>query len=179
MPVTSNGLERAISSRVFVAFCVAIVRVETYVAASPEVCFDMARDIGLHERTCLNTREKAVAGRMQGLIELDETVTFEATHLCVRQRLTSKIVEFERPRRFVDEMQRGAFKRMRHLHLFEPEDGGTRMVDVLDFQSPLGPIGWLVDTLFLAGYMRRFVKRRNAELKREIERSATVRGNAS
>src|SRR5688572_22302705 len=126
---------------------VAVVRVETFVAASPEVCFDASRDIGLHERTAAGA-EKAVAGVMEGLIGPGETVTFEARHFLVKQRLTSKIVEFDRPNSFTDEMQKGAFKRLRHVHEFRPVRGGTQLVDTLDFASPFGPVGWLAD-LFL------------------------------
>jgi ligand-binding SRPBCC domain-containing protein len=149
------------------------IEVETFIRAPAELCFDMARDIGLHEKTCLNTQEKAVDGVTSGCIELGQTVTFEAKHLAIRQRLTSKIVEFERPHKFVDEMQKGAFNRMRHEHLFKQENGGTRMIDILDFASPLGPLGALVDWVFLSGYMCRFLIGRNERLKELIEAAAS------
>ena len=107
-------------------------------------------------------------GITKGLIGPDESVTFEARHFGIKQRLTSKIVGFDRPNSFTDEMQRGAFKRLRHVHEFRPVPGGTLMVDTLDFASPLGPLGWLAD-LFLRGYMARFVRRRNQALKAIIE----------
>ena len=146
-----------------------VVRVETYVGAPPEACFEAARDITVHEQTCDGSGERAVAGRTSGPISLGETVTFEARHFGIRQRLTSKIVEFDPPRLFVDEMQEGAFKRMRHVHEFHPDGSGTRMVDVLEFESRLGPLGWIVDRLVLKGYMRRFVEKRNRALKGYIE----------
>lgn len=148
---------------------VAIVRLETIIRAPAEVCFDAARDITLHEQTAGHTGERAVAGVTSGLISLGETVTFEGRHFGISQRLTSKIVEFDPPHRFVDEMQEGAFKRMRHIHEFREVEGATLMVDTLDFASPLGPIGWIVDLIFLRSYMRGFVAKRNAELKRLIE----------
>ena len=149
-----------------------IVRVETFVAAPAEKCFDAARDIGLHERTAAGA-EKAVAGVMKGLIGPGETVTFEARHFLVKQRLTSKIVQFDRPNSFTDEMQEGAFKRLRHIHKFRPAPGGTLMVDTLDFASPFGPIGWLAD-LVLRPYLTRFVAKRNRALKAFIESGEVV-----
>ena len=66
-------------------------------------------------------------------------------------------------------MQQGAFKRLRHVHEFQPVEAGTMLVDTLDFQSPLGPIGWAMDTLFLKHYLRRFILSRNLALKKLIE----------
>lgn len=146
-----------------------LVRVETFIEAPREVCFDLARDIDVHQQTTQGTSERAVAGVTSGKMELGDSVTFEAKHFGVRQRLTSEIVRFERPSIFVDQMTKGAFKRMAHEHRFEAEGTSTRMVDVLDFESPLGPLGWLVDTLVLKRYMARFLADRGQALKRIAE----------
>jgi ligand-binding SRPBCC domain-containing protein len=70
---------------------------------------------------------------------------------------------------FVDEMLRGAFKRWHHTHLFEQQADGTLMIDEVDYASPLGPLGRLVDLLYLENYMRRFLLRRNAHIKMVAE----------
>jgi ligand-binding SRPBCC domain-containing protein len=145
------------------------IHLETYINAPREVCFDLARNIDAHCNSTGSTSERAVAGRTSGLIELGETVTFEATHFGVRQRLTSKITQFERPDSFADEMQRGAFKSLRHLHGFEEYDGGTLMRDTFVWTSPLGILGNIADSLVLKRYLRRFLITRNAELKRMAE----------
>ena len=87
--------------------------------------------------------------------------------------LTSAITAYERPRFFRDEMTAGAFRSFAHDHRFEWRDGRTVMTDVVAFRSPAGPIGWLFDRLFLAGYLRRLLAGRAAAIKREAE--ATVR----
>ncbi len=149
-----------------------VVRTSVVIDAPIERCFDLARDIDVHTSTVWkHTKERAVAGRTSGKIELGETVTFEATHLGVRQRLTSEIVEFDPPVRFVDRMVRGAFKRMRHEHDFERLDAArTRMTDTLTFEAPLGPLGWIAERLVLRRYMLKFLVDRNAEVKRIAER---------
>ena len=43
------------------------------------------------------------------------------------------------------------------------------MLDTFTFASPLGPLGAIVDRLFLTGYMRRFLLARAGELKRMAE----------
>lgn len=147
-----------------------VVTIETFVAAPIEKCFDLARDIDIHTQTVWkHTKEKAVAGITSGMINNGETVTFEATHFGVRQRLTSKITEYNRPFLFVDEMQKGAFKRLKHIHEFIEVEGGTILKDTLDFATPLGPFGWIADQFVLKYYMKRFIMDRNDELKKIAE----------
>jgi ligand-binding SRPBCC domain-containing protein len=75
----------------------------------------------------------------------------------------------ERPRVFVDEMQRGAFKSMTHTHEFEEIGGMTRMTDTLHFEAPLGLLGRLAERVVLEDYMRKFLIDRNRELKMMAE----------
>jgi len=144
-------------------------RIVTEIAAPIELCFDLSRDIDFHSTSLEHTGERAVAGRTSGLIELGESVTWEARHLGVKQRLTSKITAFDRPTYFRDEMTRGAFKSFAHDHRFESRNGITIMTDDVDFRSPFGPIGWLVDLLFMTGYLRRLIAGRARAIKREAE----------
>lgn len=149
-----------------------VIVLRTRVGAPPSRCFDLARDVDLHQRSTAASRERAVAGVTSGLLGPGDEVTWEATHFGVRQRLSSRITEFDPPRRFVDEMVRGAFRRFRHEHQFLPTQVGTEMIDVFDYTSPLGPLGSLADLLFLRRYMTRLLRDRNAYLKREAESAA-------
>lgn len=143
-----------------------LIQLETYVAAPVERCFDLNLNVQMHEAA---GHGRAVAGVTQGQLQLGDTVTWEAVHFGVRQRLTSKIVACERPRMFVDEMQRGAFARWRHTHHFVESDGGTNIFDEVDYASPLGLLGKIADALFLESYMTRFLVRHNAQFKRIAE----------
>ena len=148
--------------------------VKTSLQAAPERCFDLARDIGLHCETASRTQERAVAGVTSGLIGLKETVTFEGVHFGIRQRFTAKVTEFDPPRRFVDEMTRGAFRAMKHIHEFAPQENGTCMTDTLIWTSPLGILGRIADTLFVERHLRNFLLERNAELKRTAETLSVI-----
>jgi ligand-binding SRPBCC domain-containing protein len=156
--------------RKFIIPFMPVIRIVTTIAAPIERCFDLARDIDFHVRTQSASGERAIAGRTSGLIEMNETVTWEARHLGVRQRFTSKITAFDRPGHFRDEMQAGAFRSFAHDHRFEKRGGETIMIDELAFRSPLGPLGWLVDRLFMTGYLRRLLQDRCEAIKREAER---------
>ncbi len=144
--------------------------ITTRINAPRERVFDLARSIDAHMASTSASGERAVDGRTTGLIGPGETVTWEARHLGVRQRLTVRITQFERPCLFTDEMTAGAFRRMRHTHRFEMiDERHTLMGDELNFQAPLGLLGRLAETLFLTRYMRRFLIERNRVLKELAE----------
>ena len=147
----------------------ATFQIVTPIAAPIEVCFDLARDIHFHIRSLEGTGERAVAGRTSGLIGLGESVTWEARHLGVRQRFTAEVTALDRPAYFRDVMTAGAFRSFTHDHRFETRDGGTVMTDEIEFRSPLRPLGWLVDYLFMAGYLRRLLDGRCQAIKLEAE----------
>jgi len=146
------------------------ITLQTGIQAPVERVFDLARSIDAHTESAGATGEKAVAGRMSGLIELHDRVTWEARHFGISQRLTVEVTRLERPTVFEDEMVQGAFATMHHRHFFEStRDGNTRMTDAFSFSAPYGWIGRLVEALFLEKYMRRFLIRRNRILKELAE----------
>ncbi len=154
------------------------ITLKTQVKAHPKLVFDLSRSIDLHKISTSKTKEEAIAGRTSGLIELDETVTWRATHLGIRQKLTSKITEYDFPHSFADEMVKGAFKRFKHSHTFEETHEGTIVTDIFDYDSPFGLLGKIVDALFLERYMTRFLEERNNVIKQfaESERWKEVPG---
>ena len=141
----------------------------TFINAPIERCFDISRSIDVHMHTTKRTGEKAVSGKMSGLIEKGEVVTWEAVHFGIRQRLTSRIVDMQRPSYFSDEMVEGAFKSMFHEHRFESKDGGTLMTDDFSYETPYGVFGKLFDVVVLKNYMLGFIKERNAAIKHMAE----------
>ena len=145
------------------------IHLTTNIKAPIQVVFDLARSIDFHQKSASRTREKAVAGRTSGLIELGETVTWEAVHFGVKQQLTTKITAMNAPHSFTDEMVKGVFKSIKHEHLFTEVNGVTTMVDHFHFESPFGIFGKLFNAVILKNYMKRFLEIRNAAIKREAE----------
>lgn len=144
---------------------------ETQINAPAEICFDLMRDIRIHAQTTAQTNEKTVAGVTDGMISVGQTVTFEGTHFGIRQRLTVKVVEFDRPRLFVDEMTEGSFKTFKHTHEFFPQNRRTLMRDTLTWTSPFGVLGKIVDKLLLERHLIDLVSTRNSRLKEIAESS--------
>jgi ligand-binding SRPBCC domain-containing protein len=70
-----------------------------------------------------------------------------------RQRWLAKIVEFEPQHHFCDEQISGPFCYWRHCHYLCPEDWdgrtGTRIVDEIKYSMGYGPLGKLIDRLFI------------------------------
>lgn len=141
------------------------IKLTTAINAPIGRCFDLSRSVDLHMISTAHTNEKAIAGVTKGLMNKGDTVTWQATHLGVRQKLTVTITAMEYPRYFRDEMVKGAFKSMGHNHYFEEQNGQTIMTDVFVFESPFGFIGSIFNTVFLRGYMERFLVERNRVIK--------------
>ncbi|OCT15817.1 cell division protein [Paenibacillus pectinilyticus] len=146
-----------------------IIESELYINAPIEVCFDLARSIDIHAKSTSQTKERAIGGVTSGLIELGQSVTWEAIHFGIKQQLTAQITEMDFPHRFVDEQIRGAFKRFRHTHEFIEVNGGTLMIDIFEYDAPFGIMGKLASALFLKSYMERFLMKRNIYIKKVAE----------
>jgi ligand-binding SRPBCC domain-containing protein len=141
------------------------IRLETYIDASPERCFDLSLSIDVHSHSVAHTHERPVAGVTSGVMQLGDTVTWEAVHFGIKQQLTSKITAYERPYRFTDEMIRGAFQEITHVHEFVPQPPGTLMIDLFMFRAPLGILGRLAEMVALTRYMKGLLLTRNRYLK--------------
>ena len=141
------------------------LKLQTVINAPIAVVFDLSRSVDLHKISTAHTNEQAVAGKTEGLMDLNDSVTWQARHLGITQRLSSKITEFNRPYFFADEMVQGAFKSFRHEHIFTEENGQMVMTDIFDYTSPFGMLGRLADNLFLSRYMHKLLAERNRIIK--------------
>ncbi len=141
------------------------IELQTKINAEKWIVFNLSRSIELHKVSTEHTNEKAIAGKTEGLIELNESVTWKAKHFGIYQKLTSKVTALEFPNYFVDEMVNGAFKKFRHEHHFTDSDNTVVMRDVFDYESPLGYLGKLADFFFLKNYMIKLLQKRNLIIK--------------
>ena len=146
-----------------------VIHLTTFISAPVTRVFDLSRSINLHKISTSHTNEKAIAGVLNGLINLNETVTWQAKHLFKIRQFTSKIVAMQKPDFFVDEMINGDFKSFRHEHHFKNAANGTIMIDMLQFESPYGIIGKFVSKFFLKNYLQTLLQKRNAVLKEYAE----------
>ncbi|HUP71716.1 MAG TPA: SRPBCC family protein [Acidimicrobiales bacterium] len=120
----------------------------TQVRAPADVVFDLALDVAVHLQSQERSRERAVGGVTSGTIGLGEQVTWRAVHFGI------------------------PFRRFHHEHCFEQDEGETTMIDRIDFDAPLGPVGRVVEGIVLAGLLRKLIEQRGAFLKRVAENRA-------
>ena len=147
----------------------ASIHLTTFIAAPVDRVFDLSRSINLHKISTAATNEQAIGGVMNGLINENETVTWEAKHLFKKRQFTSRIATMQKPLLFIDEMTKGDFKSFRHEHHFKAVINGTIMIDQVDFESPYGVIGKWVNNLFLKNYVEKILVTRNNVIKEYAE----------
>lgn len=147
-----------------------LIELETKIAAPLERCFLLSLSIDLNMAVTAPTRVRAIAGTTHGIIGPNQTVTWRGRHFGLVLDHTSLIDRYDPPRYFRDVMVKGHFRTFEHEHFFEPApDGGTIMRDHLTLEAPFGPFGWLAERLILRDYLTRFLRQRDAVIKRVAE----------
>lgn len=141
------------------------IHLTTFINAPVQRVFDLSRSINLHKISQERTGEVAVAGTTSGLINLNETVTWQAKHLGKKRLLKIKISALDSPATFTDEMIEGDFKYMKHEHHFKQVENGTIMIDLFYFETPYGMIGKILNRVYLTRYLRRLLEQRNRVIK--------------
>lgn len=146
-----------------------LILLTTEIDAPAERCFDLSLSVDIHVESTKSTGEKAIAGVTSGPMKFGDTVTWRAKHFGITQDLTSHISYYDRPKKFVSEMIKGAFRRLYHEHIFEEKNGKTIMTDRFDFDVSLGLPGRLVAEAIVKPYMAKFLRERNLVIKRIAE----------
>jgi uncharacterized protein (TIGR01777 family) len=83
--------------------------------------------------------------------------------------------DFVTDRQFVDVMVSGPFRSWHHTHRFEPDNGGSRLIDDIKYELPLNlPLGGLVRKK-----LQRMFTYRHRQTARDLERIAAYPGPSS
>ncbi|MGY1550621.1 SRPBCC family protein [Microbacterium sp. A588] len=142
---------------------------ERVIRAAPADVFAASLDPALHVESMARYGETMVAGPAGGVFTEGSTVTWRARHFGVPFHLSTVVFDIDEPHRFCDRQTKGPFRDFHHEHVFQEHPDGTLMRDTVTFRSPFGPIGALVDRLFLREYMRRLIDERNDALATALE----------
>lgn len=145
------------------------IHLTTFIAAPAERVFDLSRNISLHKLSMQHTGEEAISGVTSGLIKKDEIVTWKAKHLFKMRYFTSKITEMIPFEKFTDKMIKGDFLSYEHEHFFKPVGNGTIVIDIINYETPYGFLGNLVNQLYLNTYLEKLIMTRNELIKRYAE----------
>jgi ligand-binding SRPBCC domain-containing protein len=144
------------------------IHLTTFIEAPLERVFDLSRSIALHKYSMRDHQEQVIGGTMQGLMNMNDSVTWKAKHLFKERTLEVRITQMHRPEFFVDEQVKGDFRSLKHEHYFKSIENGTIMIDQFRYEVK----GWmarLVNQLYLEKYMTRLLEKRNAAIKLAAE----------
>jgi len=83
-------------------------------------------------------------------------------------RWRTEITAWDPPHTFVDRQVKGPYRRWIHTHTFEETDGGTLVVDEVDYSVPGW---WIVDRLFVRRDVRKIFEYRHEVLAERFGRS--------
>jgi ligand-binding SRPBCC domain-containing protein len=148
----------------------AVIEVVTLIHADKDVVFDLELDIDVHAASVHGSGETATTSTGRRQLALGDEVTFHARHFGLPWRMTTRITDYERPDRFVDEQIRGPFRVLRHEHHFHDlGDDGARMTDRMIVSAPFALLGPVVTRLVLVPYLRRLLNRRAAYIRSVAE----------
>jgi ligand-binding SRPBCC domain-containing protein len=81
-------------------------------------------------------------------------------------RWQTGIEEWNPPHGFTDVQLRGPYRLWHHTHTFVAEPEGTRMLDVVSYELPLGPIGDLARALTVRRDLERVFDYRSQAIKK-------------
>lgn len=77
----------------------------------------------------------------------------------------TRIEAWQPDERFVDTQLRGPYRRWHHTHTFEAIDGGTLMLDRVEYALPLGPLGTIAHALFVRRQLDMIFEHRRATIE--------------
>ncbi len=87
----------------------------------------------------------------------------------IKQRWITEITSCEPQRYFVDEQRMGPYRFWHHLHRFEIERKGVRMLDRVHYQLPFGPLGAFARMLFVKQRLKRIFDYRAHFMEMEFD----------
>ncbi len=91
-------------------------------------------------------------------------------------RWVSRIENWNPPHSFVDVQVKGPYRFWRHTHRFEDRNGGTQIIDTVEYAMPFGPIGRLVHMLQVARDLRKIFDYRTERVLQLFAPSGLRRG---
>jgi ligand-binding SRPBCC domain-containing protein len=95
-------------------------------------------------------------------LQLGSRLTVRTRRWGMKQRSVTEVIAFEPNVLFVEEQKEGAFRQWLYTHRFEATaDGGTRVLDEIDYELPGGMLGLLLTPAVVERELTAFFRYRN------------------
>jgi len=102
-------------------------------------------------------------------LHLGARLVIESRRWGIPQRIISEVTEFEPNTFWTDTQRQGPFRKWAHTHRFESIPGGTRVIDLIDFEPPGGMLGLIIRAGVVERELQRLFAYRNARLREVLE----------
>lgn len=142
---------------------------QIHIDRPPETVFAFVTDLANHPRTSPPEQNEQVLQGWGAPLGRGTRIVFRARHGLIYHTLEAEIAEFDPPALLVDRQIKGPFAAWTHRHRFAPFQQGTLMTDQIEYVPPYGPLGLLVDRLWLGRHLDRFFQYRQQATKRYLE----------
>ncbi len=146
-----------------------VIHLTTFVAAPVDVVFDLSRSVSLLKTAMDHFDQQAVGGITSGLLNPEDTVTWKGKHFYKTRYFTSKITEMKAGESFTDKMIKGDFKSIVHRHYFKPATNGTIIINILEYETPYGWLGRLVNKFYLHSFLEMLIHHHNKIIRQYAE----------
>jgi len=98
-------------------------------------------------------------------LQLGSRLTLRTRRWGMKQRSVTEVIVFQPNVLFVEEQKEGAFRQWLYSHRFEATtDGGTRVLDEIDYELPGGMLGLLLTPAVVERELAAFFHYRNDSL---------------
>lgn len=147
---------------------------QLFVDRPPQAVFDFFKNLKSYQRILpaeqeiLNEAETALWDG--GLLRLK----WKQGAIWRQQEL--RITEWNEPHGFMERQESGPFGTWVHRHRFTEFQTGTLMSDMLEYTLPSGPVGLLLDKMYLTPHLDNLMNQRQKEAKRLLETVTRIKG---
>ena len=101
-------------------------------------------------------------------LEAGARIDYQLTLYGVPVKWAILIERWEPPHEFMDVQLRGPYKVWRHTHRFRAEGEGTGIIDDVAYELPLGPLGRVVEALWVRREVARIFAHRTEVIARRF-----------
>ena len=140
----------------------------SWIAAPVEIVFDFHKRRNILELLMPPDQKVQVISREGGL-EAGARVEFRIPLGPFRIRWVAHHVAYEEKRLFIDEQREGPFAAWVHVHRFEAENDGTRLMDSIELALPGGPVSEVLAGWAVKRKLRRMFEHRHRVTRRMCE----------
>ncbi|HET6384447.1 MAG TPA: SRPBCC family protein [Armatimonadota bacterium] len=104
-------------------------------------------------------------------------VIVRSTQAGIPVRIEAEVTRIEAPNLLQDRQVSGPFAHWIHTHRFEKTPGGARLIDEIDYELPMGPLGSFLMGRLVARELRETFAYRQEQTRRLLENPVRVEKN--